>query len=242
MDNDEKMKQYDDLESLDTEIKELKKKRKILANNTSKEGVDGKKFARGMGNFWNPVLWLKDISSIFNIRKLIIYTLIFGLVFGSGYFKAWRSKPILVNAKDTIIETTISEGIEKGDVLRIEIKNGRMYYQFRRKTGINSQRFPITNKDLPKLKPYGIKLKPKAFVGFGTGGPAVGIGVELAHFWRFNLDLFGMSDKAIYMGVSYDLDTASDGLFANSSIGLALGQSMVNATDKRVMLYWSIKF
>lgn len=230
------------IKSLDTQIKELRKKRAEIANNTPKEQINGGKLANGLCNFWNPVLWLKDITSVFNIRKIIIFTIIFSLIFGFGYMKAWKNKPILVNAKNFIIETTIQQGIERGDILRIEAQNGKMFYQFIRKNGINSPKYPITNKDLPKLKPYGIKLKPKIFLGFGTQGPAVGAGFEIAHFWRLNLDVFGMSDKAVYVGISYDIDTKTDGPFANSTVGIAMGKSLENTVETRILVYWSVKF
>lgn len=242
VENEDKKSKEEQIDSIDIEIKRLKEKRQDLANNTTKESINLSKFGLGMTSLFNPVLWLKDFCSIFNFRKLLIYGAVVGIIFFTGYMKAWKNKPILVNCKDSIIETTVQTGIERGDILRIETTKGKMYYQFLRKNGINSAKYPITQKDLPKLKTYGIHFKPKLFLGFGTGGPSVGAGAELAYLYRFNLDIFGMSDRAFYVGISYDIDNKPDGLLENSSLGIAVGKSIENVNDNRIMIYWSIKF
>lgn len=226
-----------EIDSLDAEIKELKKKRKVLANNTPKEGVDGRKFTHGMLNFWNPVMWLKDIHSVLNIRKLIL----FGIILLFVYFKGQGSQPVLVNTNDFVSEFTIEEGINKGDTLRLEANRGRLYYQLVTKDGWEGRRHVVRRKDIPNLKPYGISLKPKFFAGYGTEGGAVGGGFELAHFWRFNLDAFLMSDKVFYVGVSYDLEMKHQFL-ENSALGIALGKSLENVEGSHIIVYWTIKF
>jgi len=76
MDQNEEKKE---IESLDATIKELKKKRKDLANNTVYETFSLQKFLKGMFSLFNPVEWIKTLKEIgiFDVRKWIIYGLIF---------------------------------------------------------------------------------------------------------------------------------------------------------------------
>lgn len=237
MTNEDKIKQNDKLDSLDTEIKALRKKRKILANNTTKEDVNGRKFFNGMLNVLNPVQWLKTITMFFNLRILLIVAIICGVM----WFKGYQHKPVMVNCKDFVVETVVTAGLNRGDTLRIKSSRGHMYYQFIHKDGTKSKEWVVRQKDIPMLKPYGIELKPKFFAGFGTDGPAAGVGVELAHFWKLNLDAFFMSDLALYLGISYDLES-SNRFLSNSAVGLAIGKSIKNVDKTNIMLYWSIKF
>jgi hypothetical protein len=168
----------------------------------------------------------KFLATVYH--NLIIALVVFGIIFGVGFWKGSARQPVLVNAKDRII--LVSD--KMGNRHRIEFRKGKMLFDGEY----------VKRGDIEGLKPYGIHLKPKLFAGVGSGGMGIGAGVELAHFYRLNLDIFGMSDKAVYAGVSYDLDNKSTGMFSNSAVGLALGKSLENVADTRILLYWTIKF
>jgi hypothetical protein len=207
-------------EELDTQIEELKKKRATMTKSSYEVRPLREKVAYDL----QPLKLLT-----FAVKFLIISTIIGAIVFGIGYWKGHNSKPVFVDMKDFRAEVTCKQTGLKHE---IGVKNYRFYFDGK----------TITEGDIPKLKPYGIELHPKLFAGLGTNGPAIGAGFELAHFYKLNLDAFLMSDKAAYVGISYDLSMDSNKLnwFENSSVGLAAGRGL--AGDTRVMIYWSIKF
>jgi len=182
------------------------------------------KFRNGFFALRDGEGWGKDITSIFNVRKFIIYALILGLIFGYGYWKGIGNKPIILGYRDFI--TYIERN---GEQHKIEVKKGMLYFDDKR----------VKVSDVPQLKPYGIKIKPKFFAGIGVSGGEVGLGAELAHYFRFNLDVFG-TQKAVYAGISYDIEWAE--WIRNSSTGIAIGKAWQNPEDTRILWYWSIKF
>jgi len=186
-----------------------------------REKFELRKFGKGF-NILNPIWWGKAITDFFKV--LIICGIIFGLIFGYGYWKGIGNKPILLGYKDFV------SYIERnGEQHKIEVKKGMLYF--------DDKRVNVSN--IPQLKPYGIKIKPKLFAGLGTSGGEVGIGAELAHYFKFNLDVFG-TQKAAYLGISYDIEWAE--WIRNSSTGIAIGKAWQNPEDTRILWYWSIKF
>ena len=93
---DENVQEEEVIKSLDTQIKELKKKRTDLANNTIHESFSIKKFLKGMFSLFNGVEWTKSLKELglFDVRKWIIYALIIGSIYGYGYFKGVGNKPV----------------------------------------------------------------------------------------------------------------------------------------------------
>jgi len=215
------------LTDIENAMNELKKKKKEL---TGKEDFDLKKFmGEGFGLF-DPIQWCKWLNGVF--KTLLITAIIVGIVFGIGYWKGKKSKPIMVDMEN--FKAKVMCKYEPGKQHDISVKDYKMYFDDK----------PITEGDIPKLKPYGIELHPKLFAGYGTKGPAIGAGFELAHFYKLNLDAFAMSDKALYAGVSYDLsmDENKTTWFDNSSVGIAVGKGFESVDDTRIMAYWSMKF
>jgi hypothetical protein len=93
--NTENNQNLDQIKSLDAEIRALREKRELLANTIKKEEpVNITKLRTGMLSLANPVLWLKDLAGLLNIRKLIIYALIIGGIYGYGYIKGIKGKPV----------------------------------------------------------------------------------------------------------------------------------------------------
>jgi len=225
----------DPIKNLDTKIKQLKAKRKKLANNTAKEKVDGKKLTTGMLNLINPVLWLKDISSILNIRKLIIYILIIGSIFTYGYIKGIKNKPVHFNMEGK--EAMISLNEHRLHILpdgsaQVEDKDGKVL-----KT--------IKVKDIPELqkalKPVAIQHKPIGVLGSGIGLAGAsfecGVGLSWFKFYLLGVDSF-ITNKGIYpLGISYKLHKLN---MDNSSIGIAGGKGYKG--DTRGILYYKWEF
>jgi len=216
------------VEEIDTQIKKLKVLKKEV---TGKEDFDSKKFTSRFFGLFDVVGWAKWINQF--IKTLLVLVLITGIIFGVGYWKGKGSKPVFTDSKDFTMELVCKD---TGKKHLLVVKNGKYYFDGK----------VVTAKDLPALKPYGIELHPKLFAGVGSKGPAVGAGFEFAHFYKLNADVFLMSDKAIYLGVSYDLrmdaTKAAMNWFENSAIGLAVGKGLDNPEDTRIMLYWTIRF
>lgn len=226
----------DPIKKLDDRIKQLKAERKQLAKtNKQEEKVSGKKLATGMLNIFNPVLWIKDIVSIINLRKIIIYALIIGSVFAYGYVKGIRNKPVHFNMEGK--EATISLNEHMLHILpdgsaQVEDKDGKVL-----KT--------IAVKDIPELekalKPMGLQIKPMGVIGAGAGidgaGFEGGVGVSWFKFYLVNIDSF-ITNRGIYpLGASYKLHKLN---MDNSSIGIAAGKGYEG--DTRGILYYKWEF
>lgn len=182
------------------------------------------KFLRGLDPF-NPVAWAK--TAIYLFRFLIITAIVTGVIFGVGYWKGKRNAPVQVDMADTLI---ILEGAD-GERHELKIKDGTMTFDGRRvKVG-----------DIPSLKPYGIELRPKAIAGIvSTGKPTAGVGLEFAHFYRFNTELLALY-QFLGIGVSYDLRLDGPIKIDNSSLGIGIGRDF-KENENAVVIYYGIEF
>jgi len=201
---------------------------------TGEETVSGKKFAQGFFSFFNPVLWLKDIVSLFNMRKLTIYGLIIGVIFAYGYWKGLQNKPVNVKlgyGKEAYIKLN-------GESLHIA-KDGNVYIEDTKTGEIIKQ---IKVKDIKglraRLAPYGLQLKPFAVVGGSVGlsgkaGIEAGAGVSFARMWKMNLDAF-ITNLGVYLGTSYKLTE-------NSGVGIGVGHGW-QKDDIRGIIYYKWEF
>lgn len=188
---------------------------------SEKEKFSGKKLISGF-NIFSLVWWSKAITDTFKV--LIVFVIVVSLTFGIGYWRGMRSKPVILGYRDFV--TWINNG---NDEHKIEVRDGKLYFNDRM----------VRVSDVPRLKPYGVHIKPKLFVGTGSNLEAeVGVGAEVAHYFKLNLDLFG-TNKAFYGGISYDLEI--EGWLENSSTGLAIGKGW-DLEDTRLLWYWSWKF
>jgi len=188
-----------------------------------RERFELKKFGKGF-NILNPIWWSKALSDFFKV--LIICGIVFGLIFGYGYWKGMKRKPIILGGYKDFIAYLERDGEQH----KLEVRDGHVYLDNK----------IVRASDVPQLKPYGIKIRPKFFAGVSSAGEGeVGLGAELAHYFKFNLDVFG-TQKAAYLGVSYDLELAD--WVRNSSTGIAIGKAWSNSEDTRILWYWSLKF
>ena len=172
--------------------------------------------------------WKKFRGGFWNI---LIYGVIIALIFGAGYITGFGKSPVDVGYKDFTAIVTEKDGTHH----TIAVKNHILYFDGK----------VVHQSDIPQLRPYGIEFKPKVFFGVGAstgitdGSGEIGIGAQIAHFYKLNLDVFG-TQKAIYAGLSYDLSFKQD-ILSNSSIGIAVGKTW-DMQDTRFLVYWAIRF
>lgn len=188
------------------------------------EKFSTRKFVRGLSPF-NVVSWAK--STVHFIRFLIFTGIIVGLIFGVGYWKGKLNAPVQVDMADTLIILEDAEGKRH----ELKIKDGTMTFDKR----------VVKVGDIPSLKPYGIELHPKAIAGIvSTGKPTAGVGLEFAHFYRFNTELLALY-QFLGIGVSYDLRLDGPIKIDNSSLGIGIGRDF-EENENAVVIYYGIEF
>jgi len=166
------------------------------------EATNIKKFFQGLLNIFHPTLWLKDIASIFNVRKLIIYGLIIGSVYGYAYVKGNNNTPIKLdtNGKEVsiILDDTILHIKKDGTAELLDRKSGKKIKD-------------IKVKDVPQIqslvKPIGIDIHPFVAMGGGYGmvdGASIegGGGLQLFKFYKWHFDTW-LTNKGVYVGPDY---------------------------------------
>jgi len=195
------------------------------------------KLLQGMFGVSSATLWAKDITSIFSIRKIIIYLIILASIFGYGYFKGLQGKPVHVDigyGKEAYIKL---DGnflhIKTDGTMCLEDKNGKVIKI-------------ITAKDMPGLNqilaPVALQFKPIGIIGYGMGttgdaGLEAGVGFSFARIYKLALDAF-ITNMGIYGGCSYSLEGAG---LKNSSIGVGVGHGWTK-DDWRGLIYFKIAF
>lgn len=209
---------------------------KAQSETNATEPLSIKKFSYGMLNPANTVLWAKDVASIFNVRKLIIYAVVILGFVGWGYYKGLKNKPLIVQPMTHEVVIQVAKDLQ----LHI-LPNGTMHTQDNNGITIHQ----ITIGDVPGLtsllKPIGFQLKPIGVMGLGVGGKGIGaeggLGISWFRFYYWRLQSF-ITNKGLYpIGVAYHLDSLR---MPNSMIGIAGGVGFDKST--RVMLYYSWNF
>jgi hypothetical protein len=198
--------------------------------------IDLEKLKHGLFNILDPVLWMKEICSWINLRKIIIILLIAGSVYGWGYIKGVQGKPVHfdVQGKEAFIRLN-------GTTLHIKADGTAEIIDT--KTGKKIKDINVHDvKDLDKLvTPLGFQLKPIGVLGVGYGGGKSsaegGVGISWYHAWMANLESF-ITNKAIYpIGISYRLNQLK---MPNSSVGIAGGLGYDKS--QRVLFYYRWQF
>lgn len=242
MEKDKDLNEEDIIKSVDTQIKKLQKKRANLANNTLYEKFSWKKFQKGTFSILNPVEWIKSLKEIglFDIRKLIIYALIIGSIYGYGYVKGIRNKPVHFDMRGKEAHIALNE-----HVLHI-LPDGSA--QVEEQDGTILKKIKVV--DIPQLRkalrPIGFQLEPIGIMGMGMGkndenqsgiqGEG-GAGISWFKFHNFNLDTF-ITTRGFYpLGTSYKLHKIG---LKNSSIGIGGGKGFKG--DTRGIFYYRWRF
>ena len=208
---------------------------KISKSYPYKEKFSWSKFKK-IFSLGSKVEWIKDISSLSNLRKLIIYVIIGGLFFGYGWYRGKLNLPINIPLK-------------YGQQIKIEINTDKDYLHIDKKGNVwikdrkGDVLKQIKAKDIPGLRkilsPVGLQLHPFILVGGGYGIDdreielEVGAGVSLIRIWKVNLDAF-LTNRGVYGGVSYRLTE-------NSSVGAGIGKGW-KKREYRGLIYYKWNF
>jgi len=212
---------------------------------TISEPFSWKKLWEGLLGFLNPTLWAKDLVSLFNVRKIIIYAVIIAGVFFYAYSIGNQNVPVQVDlgyGREAIVNLGNGEYLwiqKSGEVCVIDNANPEKAKILR----------VIKVKDLGalkgKLSAIGFQFQPIAVVGYGMGihgdgGLETGVGISFFRYWHGSVEAF-LTQKGVYVGTSYRLDRLS---LSNSSIGIAVGKGYQDFTNSnyRIMIYGSIRF
>jgi len=232
------------LQDIDAQIKKLKEVRKNIAKKTNasvgrqykKNGHESwswSKFLNGMFALRDSEGWGKDISGIFNVRKLVMYGIVLIIVATYFYVQGRGTKPVKIDigyGKEAILEVN-----EKGDHVYID-KKGFVYFRDKDENILKQ----LSVADIPglkkKLSPIGFQLQPIFVGGVGLGVDGVvgevGAGVSFFRYWKMQLEVF-LTQYGIYAGTSYKITD-------NSGTGLAIGKGWYG--DDRMIWYYRFNF
>ena len=212
---------------------------------TISEPFSWSKFWQGFASFFNLTLWSKDLVSLFNVRKIIIYAVIIAGVFFYAYSIGNQNVPVVVDigyGREAIVN------LGNGEFLWIKVNGEVVVIDNANPLKARVLRI-IKVKDLgalqSKLTAISFQFRPIAVVGYGMGlkgdgGLETGVGISFFRYWRGSVEAF-LTQKGVYVGTSYRLDRLH---LNNTSIGIAVGKGYKDflGDDYRVMIYGSIKF
>lgn len=179
----------------------IKQKITSQSKNVITEKFNTSKFISGMANLTSSVGWAKDIASLFNLRKIIIYGIIIGTIFGYGWYRGRLGKEIIfdLKGKEAIIE--LNEHflkIEKDGTANVVDKDGKILKKIRVKD-IDGLR--------QALRPYGFHIKPFVTAGGSIGNKAGfegGAGIDFFKWFKSNANAF-LTNRGIYLGIGYQI-------------------------------------
>jgi hypothetical protein len=166
------------------------------------ESFNVSKFTEGMTNITSKVGWAKDITSIFNLRKIIIVSVILGCIYGYGWYKGrvTAEAKFDLRGKEAIIQ--LNEHylhIEKDGSASVIDKDGKILKKIRVQdiAGLREA-----------LRPYGLHLKPFFTAGGSLGQTGAkmeaGAGVDFFKWYKTNLNAF-LTNQGVYLGVGYQI-------------------------------------
>ena len=208
------------------------KRAKQILNTDDTEKFSWTKFKK-IFNLGSGAEWAKSVKEILDLRKLVIYSIIAGTIFGYAYYKGRLNAPVKINMS-----------YEKEWIMKI---NGEEIYKpqwsndvYIRDSSTHQIIKQIKAKDMgllkEKLKPIGFCFEPIIVGGYGVGDSdssfEFGAGASLIKYWRWKLDAF-LTNKGVYAGTHYQLTD-------NSGLGLGVGKGY--NLDNRVIFYFSTKF
>ena len=195
-----------------------------------------KKF-RKIFDLFNGLEWIKSIKEIIDMRKLVIYSIIVGVIFAYGWYQGKQGTPVQVDigyGKEAVIKLN-------GNFLRIT-KEGYVYVEDEEGNKIKQ----LSVKDIPALKrklaPFGIQFEPILVTGigvsdFGKSGGEVGAGISWLRCWQARVDSF-LTQRGVYpLGASYKLEGLLPFL-KNSRIGIGAGKGWQG--DNRGIIYFAM--
>ena len=183
-----------------------------------------RKFLRGL-NLLEPVGWAK--ATVLTVRLVLMISVVALIVFGYGYLKGYRNRPVQVDMTNATVMLKNGEG----KTHELKAKDGKLYFDGQ----------PVKTKNVKNQAPIGIELHPKAVTGVtSSGNVAAGVGLEVAHIHRFNLDLLALY-RFLGAGLSYDIRLEKPVVIDNASIGIGVGRDFESG-ENAALLYLGLEF
>ncbi len=169
-----------------------------------KEKPDKRKFFFGLLCLNSLALWLKEISVLFNVRRLIILGLIGLSIYGYAFYRGRQATPVLLDLdyqQEVVIQlndTTLVKPAFSQEMWLMDNEGNKIKQ--------------ITVKDLPqlqrKLRPFGFQFKPFFTAGSSLGegeiGMEAGLGVDFFRYFKFNANTW-LTNRGIYLGTGYQI-------------------------------------
>lgn len=186
-----------------------------VLNKNGDEVFQVKKFLKAF-KLNSLVLWVKDFLSMFNLRKLMFYALIIGVVYYYGVNKGKLGQP-------AIIPLSYEEEVHiklNGTTLH-KPPNSRIFEVLDKKGRVIKIISTGDVKELRrKLSPYGFVLEPHFSYGVAiTSKKAkqdVGLGLSWLKFFRWRISNW-ISNNGIWIGTDYKMTD-------NFGIGIGIGK------------------
>lgn len=197
----------------------------------AKEKFSGKKLRAGLFRIKDKVAWAKDIAQMFNLRRLCIYLLIAGIIYGVGVYKGKLGKPINV---DLNYEKSFTLKLD-GQVLYKPKNSSQLEIRDAKGNKIKTITVGDVKELRKKLSPFGLQFRPIGVIGYGAGlkrGFEAGAGISFLRYWKWRLDTF-LTNHGIYIGNSYKITD-------NSNLGIGAGKGFKG--DSRIIFYYRWKF
>ena len=183
----------------------------------SEEKFSFKKFIGGF-NILNPVTCAKVARDSF--YTLLTLAVIIGLIYGIGYLKGLKSKPVTLNAENATIKVENGDGKEH----IIEFKNKEIFYDGKK----------VSVGQMINNKPYGFKLHP----GIGYVETRASFFLTVAYLRQLEVDLI-VNQAEFGAGLSYKIDLEKPLVIKNTSIGAGYIYR-IQQEDKIIKLYVKI--
>jgi len=209
-----------------------------MKSNTFKK----QKFKAGMLRLTNKVDWAKDIISIFNVRKLIVYIIIMGLFASYFYWAGKKDTPLTIDNSIIAYEKSLTIELDKGEINKLDKPairkppnaNAFLYYDIVNKKYGRELKGGALKEFEKKYKPYGFENRLIGVAGVGISRDDVsgesGIGFRYFRLWRIRGELV-ITDKGFYpISLSYK----PDWFFSNTSLNVSGGKAWKTSSNRRM--------
>ena len=211
----------------------------------SKEKFSWDKFKK-IFTLGSSVEWVKSIAEIVDLRKLLIYGILGGLIWYFGFKKGIEKQPLRAEFKyDEDVRFKIDEQTLLGKEKYIRIsKDGGLIYK-----GVEGGKEKLLDGELIEggLDVLRRKYSPIAwerdFILVGGYGIEIddyknddweiGAGMSLFRYWKGKGDVFA-TNKGVYLGTSYSVTD-------NSGFGVGVGKGY-EKRETRALIYFRTKF
>jgi len=201
------------------------------------------KFLKGLLTIRDKVEWSKDLVSILNLRKVIIYVVIITMFAGYWYWQGLQNTEAVIDIgyKDEITMPA-PKGYEYLERLAVhKSKDSNKWDWINADTKDTYAKVKVG--DVPqsaKLRPYGFESKLIGFYGVGSGlnytGVEAGVGYRFTRLWNFRTEVIA-TNKGGYISASYKIKGF---IFENTYFNVGVGKGYRG--DDRTILGFNVEF